>query len=43
MILLYLCVKSFSEVVGRDFSFEGYIKFKSYAAKFVGNIATTVF
>ncbi|CAD8099870.1 unnamed protein product [Paramecium primaurelia] len=43
MICLYLCVNQFSNAVQRDFSSEGYIKFKSYASKFQGSLATQVF
>ncbi|CAD8087048.1 unnamed protein product [Paramecium primaurelia] len=43
MICLYLCVQEFTDVVKRDFSSVGYIKFKSYASKFQGSLATQVF
>ncbi|CAD8124900.1 unnamed protein product [Paramecium sonneborni] len=43
MIMLYLCAKQFAQSFKRDFSSDGYLKFKSYAAKFVGNLPITVF
>ncbi|CAK76060.1 unnamed protein product (macronuclear) [Paramecium tetraurelia] len=43
MVCLYVCVTEFAKVVKREFSSEGYFKFKSYASKFSGSIATTVF
>ncbi|CAD8108091.1 unnamed protein product [Paramecium primaurelia] len=43
MICLFLAVKRFSEDVKRNFSGQGYLKFKSYASKFSGSIATSVF
>ncbi|CAD8193582.1 unnamed protein product [Paramecium octaurelia] len=43
MICLYIGVNEFAQDVQRTFSSEGYFKFKSYASKFKGSIATTVF
>ncbi|CAK79308.1 unnamed protein product (macronuclear) [Paramecium tetraurelia] len=42
MICLYMGVQQFADEVKRSFSSEGYFKFKSYASKFKGSIATTV-
>ncbi|CAD8161412.1 unnamed protein product [Paramecium octaurelia] len=43
MICLYLGVEDFTAEVSRTFSSEAYLKFKSYASKFKGSIATSVF
>lgn len=43
MIVLYIAVKKFSDVVRREFSAEGYTKFKNYASKFEGSLPISVF
>ncbi|CAD8127771.1 unnamed protein product [Paramecium sonneborni] len=43
IFVLYLLKKQFTDKVKRDFSAKGYQKFKSYAAKFEGSIAISVF
>ncbi|CAD8175347.1 unnamed protein product [Paramecium pentaurelia] len=40
---LRFSLKPFFEEVIRTFSAEGYLKFKSYASKFQGSLATSVF
>ncbi|CAD8210574.1 unnamed protein product [Paramecium pentaurelia] len=43
MIVLYLAVKKFADQVRREFSAEGYLKFKNYASKFEGSLPISVF
>lgn len=43
MTILYLHIKDYFPTLDAPFTYEAYWKFKSYAAKFKGTLATTVF